>query len=126
MHSSSQLQFWMEITTATIEADPFSLDLQMASNSTTVIFNGIINTTSKLSTSIITTIATLEKKSENFELFGDLFRTSLRRHYQPTYGDKKVTSTLRFKYRHCKRLKTSAAQPERTWEKVSLFSVGYT
>ena len=86
--STSQPQLLSENTPATIEADQILLDLQQLvtnSNSANSIKN--INSISKLPKSFRTTMPTVDGKSEIFELFEDLFRTSLQIRNQLTEED---------------------------------------
>ena len=87
--STSQLQFRSENTPATIEADQILLALQqLATNSNSANFNNNITKISKLPKSLTTTMPTFDGKSEKFELFEDLFQTSLEIHNQLTEKDK--------------------------------------
>ena len=87
--STSQPQFRSENTPATIEADQILLALQqMATNSNAANFNNNISRISKLPKSLTTTMPTFDGKSEKFELFEDLFQTSLKIHNQLTEEDK--------------------------------------
>ena len=87
--STSQPQFRSENTPATIEADQILLALQqLATNSNSANFNNNISRISKLLKSLTTTMSTFDGKSEKFELFEDLFRTSLKVHHQLTEEDK--------------------------------------
>ena len=87
---TSQSQFRNENTTAKIEADQILLALQqLATNSTSASnFNNNISRISKLPKSLTTTMPTFHGKSEKFELFEDLFQTSLKIHNQLTEEDK--------------------------------------
>ena len=88
-HSTSQPQFRSENTPATIEADEILLALQqLATNSNSTNFNNNISRISKLPKSLTTTMPTFDGKSEKFELFEDLFQTSLKIHNQLTDEDK--------------------------------------
>ena len=79
--STSQPQFRSENTSATIEADQILLALQqLANNSNSAIFYEIINKISKLPKSRTTTMPTFDGKTEKFELFEDLYQTSLKIH----------------------------------------------
>ena len=70
-------------TPATIEADQILLALQqLANNNKSANFRDNINRISKLPKSLTTTIPTFDGKSEKFELFEDLFQTSLKIHNQ--------------------------------------------
>ena len=87
--STSQPQFHSENTPATIEADQILLALQqMATNSNSANFNNNISRISKLPKSLTTTMLTFDGTSEKFELFEDLFQTSLKNHNQLTEEDK--------------------------------------
>ena len=87
--STSQPQFRSENTPATIEADQILLALhQFAPNSNSANFNTTISRISKLPKSLTTTMPTFDGKSEKFELFEDLFQTSLKIHNQLTEEDK--------------------------------------
>ena len=87
--STSQPQFRSENTPATIEADQILLALQqMATNSNSANFNNNISRISKLPKSFTTTLPTFDGKSEKFELFEDLFQTSLKIHNQLRQEDK--------------------------------------
>ena len=84
-HSTSQPQFRSEDTPVTIEADKILLALQqLASGNNSANFHNYINRTSKLPKSLTTTMPTFDRKSEKFELFEDLFQTSLKIHNQLT------------------------------------------
>ena len=81
--STSQPQFRSENTPATIEADQIFLALQqLANNNNSANFLININRISKLPKSLTTTMPTFDGKSEKFELFEDLFPTSLKLHNQ--------------------------------------------
>ena len=87
--STSQPQFRSENTPATIEADQILLALQqLAPNSNSANSNNNISRISKLPKSLTTTMPTFDGKSEKFELFEDLFQTSLKVHNQLTEEDK--------------------------------------
>ena len=87
--STSQPQFHSENTPATIEADQIFLALQqLPTNSNSSNVNNNSNRISKLPKSLTTTMPTFDGKSEKFELFEDLFRTSLKIHNQLTEEDK--------------------------------------
>ena len=117
-HSTSQPQFRSENTPATIQADQFLLCLQqLANNNNYANFHNNINRICKLPKSLTTSMHTFDGKSESFELFEDLFQTSLKMHNQLTEDD-------RINYFHSlmrgmgyKILKTLMAQPERIREK---------
>ena len=87
--STSQPHFRSENTPATLEADQILLALQqLATNSNSANFNNNISRISKLPKSLTTTMPTFDGKSEKFELFEDLFQTSLKIHNQLTEEDK--------------------------------------
>ena len=87
--STSQLQFRSEKTPATIETDQILMALQqLATNSNSANFTNNISRISELPNSLLTTMPTFDGKSKNFELFEDLFQTSLKIHNQPTEEDK--------------------------------------
>ena len=87
--STSQPQFRSENTPATIEAGQILLALQqLATNSNSVNFNTNISRISKLPESLTTTMPTFDGKSEKFEMFDDMFQTSLKIHNQLTEEDK--------------------------------------
>ena len=87
--STSQPQFRSENTPATIEADQILLALQqLATNSNSANFINNTSRISKLPKSLTTTMPTFGGKSENFELFEDLFQTGLKNHNQLTQEDK--------------------------------------
>ena len=87
--STSQPQFRSENTPATIEADQILLALQqLANNNNSANFHKNINKISKLPKSLTTTMPTFDGKSEKFELFEDLFQTSLRIHNQLSEDDR--------------------------------------
>ena len=87
--STSQPQFRSENTPATIEADQILLaPQQLATNSNSANFNNNISRISKMPKSLTTTMPTFDGKSEKFELFEDLFQTSLKINNQLTEEDK--------------------------------------
>ena len=87
--STSQPQFRTENNLATIEPDQILLAFQqLATNSNSANFNNHISRISKLPKSVTTTMPTFDAKSETFELFEDLFQTSLKIHNQLTEEDK--------------------------------------
>ena len=87
--STSQPQFRSENTPATMEADQILLALhQLATNSNSANVNNNSNRISKLPKSLTTTMPTFDGKSEKFELFEDLFQTSLKIHNHLTEEDK--------------------------------------
>ena len=87
--STGQPQFRSENTPATIEADQILLALQqLANNNNSANFHKNTNRISKLPKSLTTTMPTFDWKSEKFELFEDLFHTSLKIHNQLTEEDR--------------------------------------
>ena len=87
--STSQPQFRSENTPATIEADQIWLTLQqLANNNNSAKFHSNINRISKLPKSLTTTMPTFDGKTEKFELFEDLFQTSLKIHNQLTEDER--------------------------------------
>ena len=87
--STIQPQFRSESTTATIEAGQILLaPQQLASNSNSANINNNINKISKLPKSLTTTMPTFDRKTEKFELFEDLFQTSVKIHNQLTEENK--------------------------------------
>ncbi len=87
--STSQPQFRSENTPATIEADQILLALQqLANNNNSANFHNNINRISKLPKSLTTTMPTFDGKTEKFELFEDIFQTSLKIHNQLTEDDR--------------------------------------
>ena len=88
VRSTSQPQFRSENTPVTIEADQILLALQqLATNSNSANFNNNITRISEMPKSLTTTMPTFDGKSEKFELFEDLFQTSLKIHNQLTEED---------------------------------------
>ena len=85
--STSQPQFRSENTPATIEAYQILLALQQLATNSNSATN--INRISNLPKSLTTTMPTFDGKPEKFELFEDLFQTSLKIHNQLTEEDKK-------------------------------------
>ena len=74
-----------ENTPETIEAEQILLALQqLASNSNSANISNNIKKISKLPNSLATALPTFYGKSEKFELFEDLFQTSLKIHNQLT------------------------------------------
>ena len=87
--TTSQPQFHSENTPATIEADQILLTLQkLATNINSANVNNNSNRISKLPKPLTTTMPTFDGKSDKFELFEDLFQTSLKIHNQLTEEDK--------------------------------------
>ena len=92
--STSQPHFRSENTPATIEADQILwAHQQLATNSNSANFNNNFSWISKLPESLTTTMPTFDGKSEKFELFEDLFQTSLKIHNQ-------LTQEVRINYFH--------------------------
>ena len=86
---TSQPQILSKNTPATIEADQILLALQqLANNNNSANFRNNINRISKLPKSVTTTMPTFDGKSEKFELFEDLFETSLKIHNQLSEEDR--------------------------------------
>ena len=116
--STSQPQFRSENSPATIEADQILLALQqLANNNNSANFQNNINRISKLPKSLTTTMPTFDGKSEKFELFEDLFQTSLKIHNQLTEDDRINYFHSLMRGMRYKPSKTLMAQPERNWEK---------
>ena len=87
--STSQPQFRSENTPATIEADQILLALQqLANNNNSANFHNNIIRISKQPKSLTTTMPTFDGKSEKFELFEDLFQTSLKIHNESSEDDR--------------------------------------
>ena len=87
--STSQPQFRSKNSPATIEADQILLALQqLANNNNSANFQNNINRISKLPKFLTTTMPTFDGTSEKFELFEDLFQTSLKIHNQLTEDDR--------------------------------------
>ena len=87
--STSQPQFRSENTPSTIEADQILLEFQqLANNNNSENFHNNFNRISKMPKSLTTTTPTFDGKSGKFELFEDLFRTSLKIHNQLTEEDR--------------------------------------
>ena len=126
--STSRPQFRSENTPGTIEADQILLALQqLATNSNSANFNNNIDGVSKLPKSFTTTMPTIDGKSEKFDQFGHLFRTSLKIHSQLTQENKiNYFHSLSCVVMYCKPLKTSPGPTERLWEKFSPCSVDNT
>ena len=127
-HFTSRPQFRCENTLATIQADQIWLALkQLANNSNFTKFHNKKNRISKFPKWLNTTMPTFDGKSENFDLFEDLFQPSPKIHNQLTEDDRinYFQSFMKREMRY-RQLKTSAAQPERIWEKSFQFFVGST
>ena len=117
--STSQPQLRNENTPATIEAAQVLLALQQsANNNNSANFHYNINRISKLPKSLTTTMPTFDGKSEKFELFKDLFQTSLKIHNQLTEEDRNNYFHSLMREMHSRHLKTLIDLPERIWEKV--------
>ena len=87
--STSRPQFRSDNTPATIEADQILLaPQQLSTNSISANVKNNSEKVSKLPKSLTTTMPTFDGKSEKFELFEDLFQTSLKIHNQLTEEDK--------------------------------------
>ena len=90
VRSTSQPQFRSENTPATIEADQIFLAFQqLVTNSNSANFNNNISRISKLPKSFTTTMPTFDGEPDKFELFEDLFQTSLKIRNQLTEEDKR-------------------------------------
>ena len=77
--STSQSYFRSENTPATIEADQFLLALQqMANNNNSADFQHNIRRLSKLPKSLTKTMPKFDGKSDKFELFEEIFQTSVK------------------------------------------------
>ena len=125
--STSQPHFRSENTRATIEADQILLALQqLATNSNSANFNNNIYRISKLPKSFTTTMPRFDWNSEKFELFEDLFHTSLKIHNQLTEEDKMNYFHSPMRGDALQTFKTSLAQTEKIWEKSWLCSVEST
>ena len=86
---TSQPQFRSENTPATIEVDQILLALQqLANNNNSANSHKHNNKISNSPKSLTTTMPTFDGKSEKFELFEDLFQTSLKIHNQLTEDDR--------------------------------------
>ena len=87
--STSQTQFRSENTLAAVEAAQILFAVQqLANNNISANFHNNINRISKLPKSLTTTMPTFDWKSWKFELFEDLFQTSLKTHNQLTEDDR--------------------------------------
>ena len=88
-HCTSQPQLRSENTPATIEADQIFLALQqLANNNNSSNFQYNISRFSNLPKSLTTTMPAFHGKSEKFELFENLFQTSLKIHSQLIEDDR--------------------------------------
>ena len=86
---TSQPHFGSENTPATIEADQtLSLFQQLENKNNSANFHNNINRIFNLPKSLTTTMPTFDGKCEKFELFEDVFQTSLKSHNQPTEEDR--------------------------------------
>ena len=86
---TSQPQFRSKNTSVTIEADQILLALQqLANNNNSANCNNNTNRISKLPKSLTTTMPTFDGKTGKFEIFEDLFQTSLKNHNQLTEDDR--------------------------------------
>ena len=87
--STSQPHFRSENTPATIEADQILLALQqLVNNNNSANFRNNITRISYLPKSLTSTMPTFDGKSEKFELFEDIFQTSLKIQNQLTEEDR--------------------------------------
>ena len=113
--STSQPQFRSENTPATLEADQILLALQqLATNRNSANFNNNISRISKLPKALTKTMPTFDGKLEKFELFEDLFQTSLKIHNQLTEVDKINYFHFIMSGDALQTFKTSPAPKERT------------
>ena len=111
--STSQPQCCIENIPTRIEVDQFLLALkQLATNSNFAKFDSIIKRFSKLAKYLTTTMPTFDGKSENFELFEEVFQTSLKIHNQRR-RKRLSTSLLSCVVMVFKLSKTSPASTER-------------
>ena len=95
VRSTSQPQFRSENTPATIEADQILLALQqIAQNANRTHLDDNINRIAKLPKSLTTTMPTFDGKTEKFELFEDLFQTSLKIHNQLSEEHKIIITSI--------------------------------
>ena len=86
---TSQPQFRIKKTPVTTEADKILLAFQeLANNNNSANFRNNFNRISKLPKSLTTTMPRFDGFCEKFELFEDLFQTSLKIHNQLTEEDK--------------------------------------
>ena len=123
-HSTSQPEFPSEDTTATNEANQNFLAFHhLASNSNSANFNNNVNRISKPSEPFTTSMPLFDGKSEKFELFEDLFRTSLKIHNQLTEEDRIHYFTLSCVLMLYRRSKLSTAPAEKVWQNSWLSSV---
>ena len=117
--STSQPQFLCENTPATIGADQILLALQqLANNINSANFQNNINRFSKLPKSLTTKMHTFDGKSEEFELFEDLFQMSLKIHNQLTEDDRINYFHSLMRGMRYKPSKTLMTQPERILEEI--------
>ena len=87
--ATNQPQFRSENTPANIEGGQILLAFQQLANiNNSANFHNNINRISKLPKSLTTMIPTFDGKSEKFELFENLFQTSLKIHNQLTEEDR--------------------------------------
>ena len=124
--STCQPQLRSEINSATIEADQILFALQqVATNTISANFNKNIDRISKLPVCLTTTMPTFDGKSEKFELFEDLFQTSLKNHNQLTEDKNNYFhSFMRGDALHT--FKNITRPTERIWEKIGPCSVENT
>ena len=88
-HSTSQPHVHGDDAFATIKADQKLLAIQqLANNNNSANFHNNINRISKLPKSLTTTMPRSDGKPVKFELFEDLFQTSLKIHNQLTEDDR--------------------------------------
>ena len=108
------------------DADQLLLALQqLANNSNSALFNININRTSKLPKSLTTTMSTSDGKSEKFELFEDLFQTSLKIHNQLTGNNKINCFQFVMRGEALQTIKTLAAVWHNLVEVLAIFRRNY-
>ena len=113
--SISQSHFHCENSPAINETDQILLaPQQLASNSNSANFNNNLNSSSKVSKSLTTTMPTFDGQSEEFEMFGNLFQTSSKIHNQLTEENKMNNFHSLMRGDTLQTCKESAAQAERS------------
>ena len=89
IRSASQPEFRSKTTPARTDADQISLTFQqLVNNTNSASFINNIHQNSKLPKSPTTTLPTFDEKSKKFELFEDVFQTSLKIDNQLTEDDR--------------------------------------
>ena len=86
--STSQLRLRSENISAMIEADQILLAFHQLPDNNSANLHNKFSRISNLPKSLTTTLPTFDGKSEKFELFEDLFQTSLKTHNQLTEDDR--------------------------------------